>query len=705
MSGVLLGKEKGTGKEIYLSSEARRLGNYMVGLQGMGKTNLLLQIALQDLENGDGLCVLSPHSDLIKDLLKRIPDSRKDDVIVFDPASDYPVGINLFEWDGETPLDEMVDRVASQIVGIFKQLWEETSWGPQLEETMTITAQTLVWSQTLPPEKRPTMREFVSVLNSKKHHPYREFLLDHIRQTHSSSVLEGVFEFWQMFDDLTRDADRTAYVGSTKNKVRFFRDNKFLAHIFGQSKTAIDLGQIMAEGKILLVDLDVKKLGEGNVGMFGSLLAGRLFISGLTREAKGENTKSFHVIADEFAYFAMSEFEKLQDQLRKFDVTVLLAHQRRGQLNDTMKDATKTARNWVVLNVNPDDARELSGGFDSTPREMNSGAKQQDFGLSSQPWDDLKRQAHENDDVVKLAHVIQELAFSGAIWRPSNQEIEDFFQLTGDLITSKQHDYYRKLLLGFEDSLDKNYPFVASNNSHRANLLMNKYLYLRMTGQDEQSQKVMEDLMPEVFPQPDYTWFPEDDRELWSNQPNISFHVTPQEAFAQILPLIVEKTRKKFIQVGDGIKVKWLSLYSRYYKRLTLRLHAFNLGTLLAEQPVYVRGGAPVEPEGAQRTHSDVTEEWKNRFAHLPQYEAWVKVQEEGAISEYHIETKEIDSAIRSDKEADELRAQSSQKYGISRDEIENQINRRTSLDEDNQLDEYEDLGDDEPNENLDNED
>ena len=97
------------------------------------------------------------------------------------------------------------------------------------------------------------------------------------------------------------------------NKVRQFRSNEFVAHVVGQVENKLDLREVMDEGKILLVDLDVNKLGKGNVELLGSLLVGRLLIEALGRE-KGEDPRPFHVIADEFSYFATPAFAELQDQ-------------------------------------------------------------------------------------------------------------------------------------------------------------------------------------------------------------------------------------------------------------------------------------------------------------------------------------------------------------------------------------------------------
>jgi DNA helicase HerA-like ATPase len=124
MSGVTtLGSNVETGAPVRLNAEARQRGSYVVGLTGTGKTTLLLNIVVADMEAGDGLCLLDPHGDLTEDLLVRVPEHRERDVILFDPADvDRPFGLNLFECaDPANP--HAVDLVCSQALGTFWKLF------------------------------------------------------------------------------------------------------------------------------------------------------------------------------------------------------------------------------------------------------------------------------------------------------------------------------------------------------------------------------------------------------------------------------------------------------------------------------------------------------------------------------------------------------------------------------------------------------
>src|ERR1700722_15347799 len=86
-----------------LSPHDRRHHLYTIGKSGAGKTTMLRNLILQDIEAGRGVAVIDPHGDLADDILNHIPRRRIEDVMHFDPADmEHPVGFNLL---GSVPPD------------------------------------------------------------------------------------------------------------------------------------------------------------------------------------------------------------------------------------------------------------------------------------------------------------------------------------------------------------------------------------------------------------------------------------------------------------------------------------------------------------------------------------------------------------------------------------------------------------------------
>lgn len=113
---------RGTGRVFGIKREDRRLHMYIIGRTGMGKTSLLLNMALNDIYSNEGVCFIDPHGDAVEALLDYIPDSRVEDVIYFNPAdTEYPVALNVLE---KVP-PERRHLLVSMLISIFRKLYPE----------------------------------------------------------------------------------------------------------------------------------------------------------------------------------------------------------------------------------------------------------------------------------------------------------------------------------------------------------------------------------------------------------------------------------------------------------------------------------------------------------------------------------------------------------------------------------------------------
>ena len=107
---------------------------YVIGKTGMGKSTMLENLAIQDIQNGDGVCYIDPHGTDIQTILSRIPKERIDDVIYFDPSRmERVVGLNMLEYDVTKP--EQKTFVVNELFSIFNKLFDmKTAGGPMFEQ-------------------------------------------------------------------------------------------------------------------------------------------------------------------------------------------------------------------------------------------------------------------------------------------------------------------------------------------------------------------------------------------------------------------------------------------------------------------------------------------------------------------------------------------------------------------------------------------
>ena len=118
---VFLGTKEKDNSTVSIHNNDRRKHCGIFGKSGCGKTTLIKNMVLADLEAGNGLTVIDPHGALIEDLLESIPRHRTNDVIYVNPAHPSRViGLNVLQ---------SVDRnqrslVVSSLISILRNLWK-----------------------------------------------------------------------------------------------------------------------------------------------------------------------------------------------------------------------------------------------------------------------------------------------------------------------------------------------------------------------------------------------------------------------------------------------------------------------------------------------------------------------------------------------------------------------------------------------------
>lgn len=340
---TLVGRDLTSDAPVWLSLKSRMSGLYVLGKQGRGKTNFLLSLIVQDLYAGHGLCVLDPHGDLTTDILACIPPHREQDVLLLDlHDTDRPFAFDLFA--GVDPADPgSLATGEERIVGVFKKVWGGVSWGPRLEDLLANAVHVLLMNP------GTTLAELPRLLTDGA---YREKLLRAV----TSPIVRDYFA--AEFAPLTPKG-QAAIAGPLMNKVRAFLRHPLLGRIVSQPGATVDVREVMADRKILLVRLDAK-LKEAT-SLLGTAIVLRLFEAALERrDVPAAKRPPFCLYADEFQLFATPTFGDFLQQARKYAVATTLAHQLRSQLPAELRDAVKGAVNVVSFQVLTDDARELA---------------------------------------------------------------------------------------------------------------------------------------------------------------------------------------------------------------------------------------------------------------------------------------------------------------------------------------------------------
>ncbi|PCI19204.1 hypothetical protein COB64_04145 [Candidatus Wolfebacteria bacterium] len=353
--GVLLGINNFRGKEtpVYMSREDRLRHFYVIGQTGTGKTVVLKNMVMQDINNGEGVCFIDPHGSDIQDILANIPKERYDDVIYFDPAAtERPMALNMLEYDQRFP--EQKTLVVDELLGIFNRLFDmKAAGGPAFEQYFRNSA-LLVMEH---PESGSTLLEIGRVLSDKT---FRDMKL-----SHSKNPI--INQFWKNAEETTGDTSLANFVPYITNKFDVFITNEIMRPIIAQQNSSFNFREIMDEKKILLVNLSKGRLGEINSNLIGLILVGKILMAALSRVdmiGKGTPMNDFYLYIDEFQNVTTDSISQILSEARKYKLSLNIAHQFIAQLDDSIKDAVfGNVGSIAAFRVGADDAQYLESQF------------------------------------------------------------------------------------------------------------------------------------------------------------------------------------------------------------------------------------------------------------------------------------------------------------------------------------------------------
>jgi len=349
-SGIYLGKSvyRGMEKKVYIGEGDRGKHIYIIGKTGTGKSEFLKDLILQDIRDGKGVCFIDPH-DTIEKILPLIPPERVEDIIYFDPC-DYerPMGLNMLE----AKTEEQKHFVASSIIGLMYKLYDPYKTGiigPRFEHAVRNAMLTVM------SEPGSTFVEVVRCLTDSS---YVQQLLPKITDP-------MVKRYWTDQIAQTADFHKSEVLDYIVSKFGRFVTNKTMRNIIGQSKSAFSFREAMDQGKILFINLAKGTIGEENSSFLGLVLIPKILVAAMSRQdTPEEQRRNFYLYVDEFQNFATPDFATMLSEARKFHLSICVANQFIGQVDEDIKNAVfGNVGTLVTFRVGVADASYLQHEF------------------------------------------------------------------------------------------------------------------------------------------------------------------------------------------------------------------------------------------------------------------------------------------------------------------------------------------------------
>ena len=313
---------------------------HLLGPTGVGKSTVLLSLALADAAEGRGLLLLDPKGDLATDFLARLPQERAGDVVVLDPTNPCPVGFNPLAGP-----PELAVVTAEAVLGVLAELFRD-SWGIRTADVLSaalltlarIPQATLVWL--VPLLTNPAFRRRVLAL--------------------APPDPLGTDVFWQGYE-AKPVRTQAVEVAPVLNKLRQLMLRPGLRAMLGQAQPRFGLTDLLERRRIVVVNLNQGLLGAGAARLLGTLLISQLWQHLLARQAEPPQRRQIvSVYIDEVQAFLAGLPGSLADalaQARSLGAAFHLAHQYRGQLSTEMMQAVETnTRSKVYFALSATDA-------------------------------------------------------------------------------------------------------------------------------------------------------------------------------------------------------------------------------------------------------------------------------------------------------------------------------------------------------------
>jgi energy-coupling factor transporter ATP-binding protein EcfA2 len=298
----------------------RRAHMYVIGKTGTGKSTLLKTLIGQDVINGEGLAVFDPHGDLVEEVRASIPERRLADLLYLN-LPDPALTLRFNPLAGVPP--ERQPLAAANLIDIFSKIWAD-AWGPRLEHILRNACLTLL------EQPEATLADIPRLFED----------LAFRKQAVARLTNKRVEAFWTKEYDRYPPYVRSQAIAPVQNKVGAFLADPRIFRVLSSPGELLVPRAAIDTGKILLVNLSKGEVGEGPAALVGALLVGSLGLAGLARtDTASELRRDFYLYLDEFHAFATLSLAGMLSELRKYRVSLILAHQYLGQLDPGVRDA------------------------------------------------------------------------------------------------------------------------------------------------------------------------------------------------------------------------------------------------------------------------------------------------------------------------------------------------------------------------------
>lgn len=293
------------------------------GATGSGKSTFLLKLLEQDMASPQrhGVAVIDPHGSLVQDVLRHIPYSRVDDVILVD-VTDTGRSASINPLAGMKGDPAYAQFVSNEIVSLIDTLFEgrDTS-GPATKNHI----RNMLLLAAHAGDREGT---FMDALRCLEDADFAELMV-------ARSKDRSLRAYWDKFKAARGDQGFSSWLPYLMPRLTPFCTSPAMRRLLNTPNRSVNIAQAMDLGKIVLFNISKAVLGDTECRIVGSVLLNQFFWAALARgKQPGVAHKPMHLVVDEFQSFATDSVPRLLAEARKFGLCLTTANQSLGQLRN-----------------------------------------------------------------------------------------------------------------------------------------------------------------------------------------------------------------------------------------------------------------------------------------------------------------------------------------------------------------------------------
>jgi hypothetical protein len=352
---IVIGHDR-DGHELPLSLRDRARHTYIIGNTGTGKSTLMLNMALQDMEAGRCVILFDPHGDLWEHMRRIVPASRREDLQLHhlsDPR--WPLSFNVFAGVHDSRRED-ANIIVNSLYDLFRRnLYKNVpeAFGPLFETLFRYSLMLLIMAD----HPELTLAHINLLLMNRN---FREWLLERAND-------RDLNIFWKkIFPNLCGEWSNVNLSLYVLSKLNIILQNPRLKPVFTQTQNTLSFRDVIADRRICLINFAKGDVGARDAGFVAGVLSLRLAMASMAQaRLPDEERKAACVYMDEFQNYASYILGDMLAETRKYGLHITLAHQTLGQIDDRRaiddlrQDVLANTANKFIFRVGRMDAQAL----------------------------------------------------------------------------------------------------------------------------------------------------------------------------------------------------------------------------------------------------------------------------------------------------------------------------------------------------------